>query len=121
MLLLFTNQHIEFFLQLLKCIYVKAPCHCPTIVIGDFNVDMLENISSLQKLKDYMQQHKFILTFLERITIHNSQLDNVWSNSILTTCQSRITKTYWTIHKLIYFMFKLPSHVTRFFFPNKNA
>ncbi len=100
---------------------MKAPCHCPTIVINDFNVDMLENTSSSKKLKDYMQQRKFILTFLESITIHNSQLDHVWSNSILTACQSGNTKAYWTNHKPIYFMFKLPNHVSRFCFPNKNA
>jgi len=38
--------HIENFLQLLKCIYVKALDHCFTIFIGDLNVDMLENTSS---------------------------------------------------------------------------
>jgi hypothetical protein len=38
--------HIENFLQLLKCIYVKAPNHCFTIFIGDLNVGMLENTSS---------------------------------------------------------------------------
>ncbi len=59
-----------------------------------------------------MQQCKFILTFLENITIHNSQLNHVWNNSNLTTCQSGSTKAYWINHKLIYFVFKLPNHVS---------
>ncbi len=46
--------HIESFLQLLECIYVKALYHCPTTFICDFNVDMLENISSLKQLKDHI-------------------------------------------------------------------
>jgi len=38
--------HIDNFLQLLQCIYVKAPNHCFAIFIGDLNVDMLEKTSS---------------------------------------------------------------------------
>lgn len=36
----FSILHIENFLPLLKCIYIKAPHHCHIIFIGDFNVDI---------------------------------------------------------------------------------
>jgi hypothetical protein len=121
MLLLFISppQHIQSFLQLLKDIYVKAPHHCPTIFIGGFNVDMLKNTTSSKQLIGYMHQHKFVLTFLKSTTIYNSQLDHIWSNAILTTCQSRNIEVYCTDHRPICFIFKLPNHVSCFCFPNK--
>jgi hypothetical protein len=51
--------HIEGFLQLLECIYVKAPYHCPTTFIRDVNVDMLENTLSLKQLKDHIYSNLF--------------------------------------------------------------
>jgi hypothetical protein len=90
MLLLFINppQHIQSFFQLLKNIYIKALHHCPTIFIGDFNVDMLKNITSSKQLTYYMHQQNFALTFLKSTTIYNSHLGHIWNNAILTTCQS---------------------------------
>ncbi len=41
---------IENFLQLLKKNYVKVPHYCLTIFIGDFNVNMLENILASKQL-----------------------------------------------------------------------
>jgi len=38
-----------------------------------------------------MHQHKFVMTFLKNTTIHNPQLDQIWNNPILITCQSRNT------------------------------
>ncbi len=51
--------HIESFFQLFKCIYIKAPYHCPTTFIRDFNVDMLENTSSLKQLKHHIDSNLF--------------------------------------------------------------
>jgi hypothetical protein len=65
-------KHIQGFLQPLKDIYVKASHYCSTIFIGDFNVDMLKNTIFSKQLTNYLHQRKFILTFLESITIHNS-------------------------------------------------
>jgi hypothetical protein len=66
-----------------------------------------------------MYQHKLSLTFLKSKTIYDSQLNHIWSNAILTICQLRSKEVYWINHKLIYFVFKLPNHVSHFCFPNK--
>jgi hypothetical protein len=42
--------HIQSFFQLLENIYIKALYHCLTIFIGDFNVEMLKNITSSKQL-----------------------------------------------------------------------
>jgi hypothetical protein len=111
--------HIQSFLQLLESIYVKASHNFPTIFIGDFNVNMLKNTITSKQLVNYMHQCKFTLNFQESTTIHDSQLDYTWNNAILTTCQLRSTKAYWTNHKTIFFAFKLPNHVPRFCFTHK--
>ncbi len=49
-------------------------------------------------------------------TIYKSQLDHIWTNSILRTCQSKSIRP-----KLIFLMFKLSNHVPCFCFPKKNV
>jgi hypothetical protein len=51
--------HIQSFFQLLENIYIKALHHCPTIFIGDFNVEVLKNITSSIQLTYYMHQHNW--------------------------------------------------------------
>ncbi len=90
MLLLSINlpQHLlTFSFNYLENIYAKAPHYCPTIFIGDFNVNMLENTLSSKQLPDYMQQHQFVLNFPKSTTIYKSRFNHIWSNFILTTSQ----------------------------------
>jgi hypothetical protein len=71
-------QHLlTFSFNYLENIYAKAPHYCPTIFIGDFSVNMLENISSSKQLPNYMQQHQFVLTFPKSTTIYKSQFNHI--------------------------------------------
>jgi hypothetical protein len=63
-------QHLlKLFFNYLEVIYAKAPHYCPTIFIGDFNVNMLKNTLSSKQLPNYMQQHQFVFKFSEK---HNN-------------------------------------------------
>ncbi len=54
------------------------------------------------------------LEFHESITIYDSQLEHIWSNTALKQCISRTTQAFQTNHNPIHFAFKLCNHITQF-------
>jgi hypothetical protein len=50
------------------------------IILGDFNVDMLQNISRTKELENYMCNHSLCF-ILDKINhVQNALIDHVWSN-----------------------------------------
>ncbi len=79
-----------------------------TILIGDFNIDMLKKTPQSTTFQNPMYKYKLKLTFIENTAIDNTQIDHIWTNAPTQQCHLGVTKAYWIDHKPIYFTFRLP-------------
>ncbi len=80
----FTNHHKWmqfFFISILENIVTKFPTNYPSIIIGDFNINMLSNTIESITLQNYMNTHNFHITFIQSITSNNTQIDHRWTNT----------------------------------------
>jgi hypothetical protein len=109
-----------FFISILENIITKIPTRCPSIIIKDFNINMLTNTIESITLQNYMNTHGFHITFIENTTPNNTQIDHIWTNAPTQQCHTRSTHAYWTDHNPIYFAFKLPNHISQFIIPYIN-
>jgi len=97
--------HLQKFLDLM-------PISCPTIIIGDFNINMFnQNSTQPNELKSFMDQYLMELQFKEITTIYGSHIDHIWTNAPIQQCMSRVVKAYWIGHKPIYFAFKFLDYI----------
>ncbi len=54
---------------------LTLPQNCPTIVLGDFNVNMLDNKNkNTQNLIQFTSQYKMVFQFQQSTSIYGSQL-----------------------------------------------
>jgi uncharacterized protein (DUF111 family) len=61
----------------------KSPKDCPLIVLGDFNIDILDDNNhkkNKQKLIEFMNKLKLKSQFKHITTKARMQLDHTWSN-----------------------------------------
>ncbi len=54
--------------------------NCPTIIIGNFNLNMLTQTFESTTLKRFMEQYHSKLIFFEPITIYDGHLNHIWTN-----------------------------------------
>ncbi len=100
--------HLQKFLDLMTIA-------CPTIIIGDFNINMFDqNSTQANELQRFMDQYSMELQFKEITTIYGSHNDHIWKNAPTQQCMSRVVEACWTNHKPIYFAFKLPDYVPQY-------
>jgi hypothetical protein len=99
------------FNSILKNIVQKMPSHFPTIIIGDFNVNILTKTNQSSTLQAFMNRYNFKFTFIKNTTINDTQIDHIWTNAPIQQCHFGTTQAYWINHKPIYFAFKLPDNV----------
>jgi hypothetical protein len=86
-----------------------------TMIVGDFNINMLINIPQSKTWQNYMDKYEFKKKFFENTTFNNTQIDHIWTNAPTQQCHVGSTKAYWTNHKPIYILhFKLPNFVHQF-------
>jgi endonuclease/exonuclease/phosphatase (EEP) superfamily protein YafD len=73
----------------------------PIVLVGDFNIDMLQNIGRTKELENYMC--KYSLRFLMNNTVHlqNALIDHVWSNVPIPQYSMLVLDTYWSNHDTI--------------------
>ena len=66
----------------------------PIVLVGDFNIDMLQNNGSTKELENYMC--KYSLRFLMNNTVHlqNALIDHVWSNVCIPQYSMFVLDTY---------------------------
>jgi len=103
---------ISTFVNKLQIIILHSPKHCPIIIMGDFNVDILKDNNHGKKTKklDFMDKFKLKSQFSENTTKVGSQLDHIWANVPRNECKFGVTKAYWLgFHKPIYIACKLPN------------
>jgi hypothetical protein len=95
------------FNSILKTILKEMLKDYLTILIGDFNIDMLKKTPQSTTFQNLMYKYKLKLTFIENTAIDNTQIDHIWTNAPTQQCHSGVTKPYWIDHKPINFTFRL--------------
>jgi hypothetical protein len=91
------------------------PMYCPTIIMGDFNIDMLDqNSTYLNELGNLMKHYSMELQFKEITTIYSTHIDHIWTIASTRQCMLRIIEAYWIDQKPIYFPFKLLDYVPQY-------
>jgi hypothetical protein len=70
---------------------IDIPLNCPTIILRNFNANMLVKTSKSTMLKKFMNKYKCEIIIFECTTIYNTQLDHVWTNALIQQCFSSIT------------------------------
>ncbi len=65
-----------------------------TILIGDFNIEMLKKTPQSTTFQNLMYKYKLNLTFTESTTIDNTQIDHIWTNAPTQQCHSEVTQAY---------------------------
>jgi hypothetical protein len=98
-------------LSILNEILLNVLLDCPTIIISDFNINMLSTTIQSKLLQDFTKKYHFNITFTKITHVCNKQIDHVWTNAPIEQCYSKSTYVYWTYRKPIYFTFKLSNHV----------
>jgi endonuclease/exonuclease/phosphatase family metal-dependent hydrolase len=106
------QMNANFFISVLENIITKIPTNYPTIIIGDFNINMLTNTIESITLQNYINTHGFHITFIASTTPNNTQIDHIWTNAPTQQCHSESTQAYWKYHDPIYLKFKLPNHIS---------
>ncbi len=66
-----------FFIFILENTITKIRTNYPTIIIGDFNINMFTNTIESITLQNYMNTHNFHITFIQSITSTNTQIDDI--------------------------------------------
>ncbi len=87
---------------------MNSTTSCSTIIHkGDFIVDMIDqNLTQTNNLQKFMNKNSLHLHFNEATTIHNSQVDNIWTNAPNQQCIAKTVEAYLSNDKPIYFAFK---------------
>jgi hypothetical protein len=84
-----------FFISTLENIVTKKFTNCQTIIIGDFNINMLTNTIESITLQNYMKTHSFHITFIESTTLNNNtQIDHIWTNAPTQQTHNESTQAY---------------------------
>ncbi len=76
------------FLSILNEILLSMFLNCPTIIISDFNINMLSTIIQSKSLQDFMKKYHFNITFTKITYVCNTQIAHVWTNTPIEQCYS---------------------------------
>ncbi len=79
------------FISIFKNIITKILTNCPTIIIGDFNINMLAYRTESITLKK-KNTSNFHITFIENTTFNNTQIDHIWINVTTQQCHTKLTQ-----------------------------
>ena len=103
------------FLNHLRHFLNKIPISCPTTILGDFNINMLnQNSYDVKGFQHFMKFYNMYLQFQENTTIYDSHNDHLWTNAPSLQCIFGTFEAYWTDHRLIYFSLKIPNYVLQY-------
>ncbi len=92
------KMQVNYFCCILKTIIKQMPQNVSTIIIEDFNVDILTETYQSMILRNFMNIQKFKVLFSECTTIDKTQIDHIWTNAPRQQCHSRSTQAYWSNH-----------------------
>jgi hypothetical protein len=66
------QMNAKFFISILENIITKIPTRRPTIIIREFNINILTNTIESITLQNYMNTHGFHITFIKNKTPNNT-------------------------------------------------
>jgi exonuclease III len=66
------------------------------VIVGDFNIDMLQNNARTKELEKYMCKYSLRLLLDNINHVQNSLIDHVWSNVPISQYNVFILDTYWS-------------------------
>jgi len=75
-----------------------------TIIVGDFNINMLIDIPQSKTLRTYMDKYEFKRKIFKNTTL-NTQIYHIWTNAPTQQCHIASTKAYWINHIYIYMIY----------------
>jgi exonuclease III len=70
-------------------------------IVGDFNIDMLQNNARTKELENYMCKYSFHFLLNKTSHVQNTLIDHVWSNVPISQYNVFILDTYWYDHDTI--------------------
>ncbi len=118
------SSFISMFLNTLQMLIQKSPNDCPLIILGNFNIDILDDNNhenNTQQSIDFMNKLELKSQFKNITTKVGSQLNHIWSNVLGNECKSSVSKAYWLdFHKPIYITFTLQDTLKIFIFIKDN-
>ncbi len=87
------QQQFSTFINQLQKLLNLMPMYCPTITMGGFNIDMLDqNSTQLNELGNFMKHYSMELQFKEIITIYDIHIDHIWTNAPTQQCMLGLLK-----------------------------
>jgi hypothetical protein len=88
------KMQVNYFCCILETIIKQMPQNVSTIIIEDFNVDILTKTCQSMILCNFMNIQKFKVLFFKYTTIDKTQIDHIWTNAPRQQCHSRSTQAY---------------------------
>jgi hypothetical protein len=73
----------------------------PIVLVGDFNIDMLQNNGRTKELENYMCKYSLRILMNNTVHLQNALIDHVWSNVPIPQYRMFVLDTYWSDHDTI--------------------
>ena len=88
---------------LLNTLLPESSSTTPVVILGDFNVNLLEESSNKKKLQTYFeQQRKFTQIISQCTTDYHSLLDHIYTNVPAQVEHSGTLESYFSNHKPVF-------------------
>jgi endonuclease/exonuclease/phosphatase family metal-dependent hydrolase len=82
--------------------YINNP-NTPVIILGDFNVNLLENASDKNTLYKYLIEEKQYVQLISQVTTdYKTQIDHIYTNIPERVKSSGVSESYFSDHKPIF-------------------
>ena len=88
------------FLMMLETYLSRLPLNIPTIITGDFNVNILSDIDS--KLIHLMTHYGFTQYVTDSTTDHGSALDHIYCNRLYLKKEIDVHDVYYSDHDAVF-------------------
>jgi len=88
------------FFNTLEALIQKSPNDYPFNVLGDFNIDILDDNNhenNKQQSLDFMNKLELKSQFKKITTKTRSKLNHIWSNVPRNECKSSVLVAYWPV------------------------
>ena len=87
--------------------FINEP-NVPVILIGDFNINFMENMSDKNSLSWYLIEEKHYIQYTNQVTTdYKTQIDHMYTNIPKKVNNSGGLETYFSDHKPIFYLTKL--------------
>jgi hypothetical protein len=95
------------FLRQLESLLTHLPLHLPTIITGDFNIDLLKSCSASANLRRFMEVQGFTQLITHPTHRDGGLLDHIYVNNMVTVLSAGTIDCYYSDHQAIYLSFQV--------------